>query len=403
MLCVILSSVVISNTALAVTENTKASNKAKLTIEELRIPRAEQAMPAVRDYYLWDTFEQKWLEQEHFSKARQLVSILGDDLWQFSKRQNQKSVLKDDRPLYWTRLAITSFLRENSLEFSASEINALIEQFELSSRGQDDLAFTQKADKRILLTGFDPFLLDRNIAQSNPSGLAALMLDGTIIKYKGITAEINTAMIPVRYEDFDQGEIESLLSPFYALNSIDMIATISMGRTDFDLEHFPGLRRSAAAPDNLNVYTGANKSAPIVPKLLSEPLSTIEFVQYSLPYQAMMTAKGPYKVNDNRTVTTLLESNISEPNNPEVKKVTNKTFDAQSLSELDNAIAVEGGGGGYLSNEISYRSILLRNELGSSIPTGHIHTPRIKRFDPKVNQAIVEQIRSIIEKSLTEL
>ena len=151
------------------------------------------------------------------------------------------------------------------------------------------------------------------------------------------------------------------------------------------------------------MYTGANKSAPIVPKLLSEPLSTIEFVQYSLPYQAMMTAKGPYKVNDNRTVTTLLESNISEPNNPEVKKVTNKTFDAQSLSELDNAIAVEGGGGGYLSNEISYRSILLRNELGSSIPTGHIHTPRIKRFDPKVNQAIVEQIRAIIEKSLTEL
>lgn len=369
-----------------------------LTAEELRFTKAAKVMPVIRDYYLWDSFEQKWLEQEQYLKARQLVSVLGDDLWQFSKRQNQKGVLKDDRPLYWTRLAITAFLKQNPLEFTKTEIHALIEQFEVSSRGQDDLAFTKKVDKRILLTGFDPFLLDRNIDQSNPSGLAALILDGTVIKYKGITAEINTAMIPVRYEDFDQGEIEDLLAPFYALDSVDMIATISMGRTDFDLEHFPGLRRSATAPDNLNVYTGANKSAPLVPKLLSEALSDIEFVEYSLPYQAMMTAKGPYKVNDNRTITILGQGKTTDGH-----KVENKTFDAQSLTELANAVAVEGGGGGYLSNEISYRSILLRNELASSIPTGHIHTPRIKGFDPKVNQAIVEQIKAILEKSLTEL
>jgi pyrrolidone-carboxylate peptidase len=405
----VLSSVIISNTTLALAENSSANNiNPKLTIEELRYTKAEQAMPAINDYYLWDVFEQKWLEQEKYAKARQLVSVLGDDLWQFSKRQNQQAMLKDDRPLYWTRLAITAFLKQNPLDFTVSENKALIEQFEVSSRGQDDLAFIKKADKRILLTGFDPFLLDRNIEQSNPSGLAALLLDGTVIKYKGITAEINTVMIPVRYEDFDQGEIEDLLAPFYALNSVDMIATISMGRTDFDLEHFPGLRRSATAPDNLNVYTGANKSAPIVPKLLSEPLSDIEFVQYSLPYQAMMTAKGPYKVNDNRTVTILGQASLGQASlghsdDTDAKKIENKTFDAQSLAELDNTVAVEGGGGGYLSNEISYRSILLRNELGSTIPTGHIHTPRIKGFDVKVNQAIIEQIKAILEKSLTEI
>lgn len=370
----------------------------ELTAEELRWTKAEQVMPVISSYYPWADFKRDWLRQDNFSKARQLVSNFGEDLWQFSKRQNQQAVIKDDRPLYWTRLAITAFLKQSPLGFTVNETKALIEQFEVSSRGQGDLAFTQTTDKRILLTGFDPFLLDENIDQSNPSGLTALMLDGTVIQYKGITAEINTVMIPVRYEDFDDGEIEDLLAPFYALNSIDMIATISMGRKDFDLEHFPGLRRSASAPDNLNVYTGASKSSPIIPKLVDAALSDIEFVEYSLPYQAMMKALGPYKVNDNRTITVL----GNQEGGSSVKS-ENKTFDAKSLAELEHSIAVEGGGGGYLSNEISYRSILLRNELASTIPTGHIHTPRIEGFDPKVNQAIVEQIKAMLEKSLVAL
>ena len=98
-------------------------------------------------------------------------------------------------------------------------------------------------------------------------------------------------MVPVRYADFDQGEIESLLAPFYALNSVDLISTLSMGRSDFDLEHFPGLRRSATAPDNVNVYTGANKTNPLVPSLVAAPLIGDEFVLFSLPYNAMMKAK----------------------------------------------------------------------------------------------------------------
>jgi pyrrolidone-carboxylate peptidase len=371
----------------------------QLTAEELRFTKAAQVMPVINDYYPWGSFEQKWLMQESYVKAMQLVDALGGDLWQFSKRQNQQGGLKDDRPLYWSRLAITAFLKQNPLDFSKGETKELIEKFEVSSRGQSDLAYTKKTDKRILLTGFDPFLLDKNIDQSNPSGLTALMLDGTVVEYKGITAEINTVMIPVRFEDFDQGEIEELLAPFYALNSVDMIATISMGRAEFDLEHFPGLRRTSSAPDNLSIYTGGSKVNPLVPELLSIPLSNKEFVQFSLPYQAMMKAKGPYKINDNRTVTVLGVTSDSE----EPLESNNKTFDANSLIELASTTSVEGGGGGYLSNEISYRSILLRNKLASTIPTGHIHTPKIKGFDKKTNQAIVEQIKAMLELSLTEI
>jgi pyrrolidone-carboxylate peptidase len=236
------------------------------------------------------------------------------------------------------------------------------------------------------LTGFDPFLLDRNIEQSNPSGVAAQMLDGLVIEHAGITAEINTVIVPVRFVDFDQGFIEKTLAPFYALNSVDMVVTVSMGREDFDLERFPGKRRSASAPGNLNIYSGGSKENPVISQLYNRPLPGPEFVEFSLPVAHMLKAEGKFKINDNHQVTTL-----------------EKTFQPSSLIELKDAIAVEGSGGGYLSNEISYRSIRLKNQLDSSIPTGHIHTPRIKQFEPETNRAIIEQIVKMLELALPSL
>ncbi len=368
--------------------------KLPLDIEEQRVIKAQEAMPGVNDHFDWSAFKNNWAHKNTFTLAKQSLSLLGEQLWQYSKEQAKNGQTVDDRPLYWTRLAIISFVKTSENIYSQSELTALVETFESTSRGRNDLAYTQATDKRILLTGFDPFLLDRNIKQSNPSGLAALLLDGVVIKYtKGgtvITAEINTAMIPVRYDDFDQGEVESLLAPFYALNSVDLIATISMGRSDFDLEHFPGLRRSATAPDNVNVYTGANKNNPLIPSLLESSLKGDEFVLFSLPYQAMMKAKGPYKINDNRGIT-ILEGGAA------------KDITANSLTELVDKIAVQGGGGGYLSNEISYRSIALRDKLDSTIPTGHIHTPRISRFDHATNQAIIAQIEAMLIQALAEI
>ncbi len=368
--------------------------KLPLNIEELRVVKAQEAMPGVNAHFNWSTFKNSWAQKSTFILAQQSLSLLGDQLWQYSKDQESNGQIVDDRPLYWTRLAIISFVKTSPTKYSQTELTALVKTFENASRGRNDLTYQHATDKRILLTGFDPFLLDRNIKQSNPSGLAALLLDGVVIKYtqgdKVISAEINTAMIPVRYDDFDQGEVESLLAPFYAVNSVDLIATISMGRSDFDLEHFPGLRRSATAPDNVNVYTGANKSNPLIPSLLEAPLKGDEFVLFSLPYQAMMKAKGAYKINDNRGVT-ILESGAA------------KDITANSLAELADKIAVQGGGGGYLSNEISYRSIALRNKLGSTIPTGHIHTPRISGFDVTTNQAIIAQIEAILIQALAEI
>lgn len=362
-----------------------------LTVEEQRIDQIHASHPAILTIFSDEisTFQRKWQNTASYQEAKDLVTHYSGHLWLAAKHQILSSKSMDDRPLYWARLLSSKIMRSVQPKFTLAQAqkNALLDMLEQGTRGRTDLAYKQGAMKKILLTGFDPFLLDRNINQSNPSGVAALLLDGQIIEYKGVTAEINTVMVPVRYEDFDNGTIESLLAPYYALNNVDMIVTVSMGRTEFDLERYPGKRRSVTAPDNVNILSGGTKKQPIISKLHNRPLPGNEFVEFSLPIKQMQLAKGPYKIIDNHKVTT----------------IENGTHSPTTIAELNGEIAVSGSGGGYLSNEISYRSIRLRNELNSNIPTGHIHTPRIQQFEPEIEGKIVEQINAMLKQSLVAL
>jgi pyrrolidone-carboxylate peptidase len=292
----------------------------------------------------------------------------------------------DDRVLYWSRLEMSKLVKLSPVYASLlpTQQQDILWKLELLTRGQQDIKFDKGTNKKILVTGFDPFFLDRNIDQSNPSGVAALALDDLVINFEGKSAEIETLIVPVRFADFDQGMIEALLSPYY--DQVDMIVTISMGRENFDLERFPGLRRSAKAPDNANIYTGADQKTPLVPQLNGKPLTSPEFVEFSLPVAAMQKAVGHYKINDNKNITTL---------------TGNRT--ANNLAELATETSVQGSGGGYLSNEISYRSIVLRNKLNVNLPVGHIHTPRIKAFEPETSKKVVEQIKQMLSFALTEI
>jgi len=381
--------ILLTITALLLSNTTYAK---QLTVEELRIENATIKMPEVMKTFTTniDDFKHAWQEADSYQKAKNITILHAQKLWLDAKNKVQSAATLDDRPLYWARLLASKVIRSNSpsFELSMQQTQALLTLFEQGSRGQMDLEYTQATHKKILLTGFDPFLLDKNINQSNPSGIAALKLDGQVITYQGITAEINTVMIPVRYKDFDEGLIESLLAPYYALNNVDMIVTVSMGRKEFDLERFPGKRRSVTAPDNLNILSGGTKEAPIISKLHNKPLPGEEFVLFSLPIKQMQLAKGPYKVIDNHKVTSIDES------------LKPKDIEPHTLSQLNGHIAVNGSGGGYLSNEISYRSIRLRDQLNSNIPTGHIHTPRIQQFEPEIEAKIVQQIRTMLELSL---
>ncbi|MDZ7827446.1 MAG: cytochrome c3 family protein [Gammaproteobacteria bacterium] len=346
-------------------------------VEEARVPEAQAALPDVLE-----TVDSELLaDVPRADDPEALARSLGDRLW---RRQVQASAdgRLDDRPLYWQRLAARRSLRADCDVRPDLDCDALLDAFEWASRGAGDLEFPTDADLRILISGFDPFFLDRDITQGNPSGAAALALDGSRFGIGDHRVAIEALMIPVRFADFDAGRIETLFEPWLREDGADLVVTISMGRDAFDLERFPGRRRSAEAPDNRNVLTGASPRTPRIPRMgPGRILPGPEFVEFSLPAAAMRATPGFWAVRDNHRVTTLRGG----------------TFEAPSLAALQGTIAVQGSGGGYLSNEISFRTVRLARALDSGVAVGHLHTPRISGQGPETVAAIVGQIRAILE------
>lgn len=368
-----------------------ASEYQQLTIEEQRIEKAKLAMPLITSQLAKrvDDFTDQISKANNFTVLTQLVIRHGNGVWEDALVKFKQNNDFDDRALYWARLQMSEALRSSTAfkQLLPHQQKKLLWKYELLSRGQQSITFDKKADKKILLTGFDPFFLDRNIKQSNPSGVIAMSLDNVVLSLAGETAEIEVLIVPVRFADFDQGMIEELLTPYIKSNDIDMVVTVSMGRENFDLERFPALRRSAKAPDNLNVLTGADTKSPQIPLLKGASLAGPEFVEFSLPVDTMKNAPGRYKINDNHAVATLSAGE----------------FDAKSLNEISSSTSVKGSGGGYLSNEISYRSILLRDKYQPLLPVGHIHTPRIKTFEPKTLSDIVNQTKQMITLAISKI
>jgi pyrrolidone-carboxylate peptidase len=340
-------------------------------VEEARIEAARSALPDL----LGDLAP---LELPCDAGAERAARLAGRVLWRDAASRVHRDLegAGDDRPLYWQRLTTLRDARGNCPRAIAA--------FEAASRGFADVIFDAGSEVKVLVTGFDPFLLDRDVTQSNPSGVAALYLDDlrTEVDAGGSrrSVEIQSIVVPVRFQDFDDGLVEREIVPLALRNEVDLLVTISMGREAFDLERFPGRRRSASAPDNRNVLTGGSAERPVLPRLGEAPLAGPEFVESTLPIAAMLAVKGPFEVRDNRVVTTLEEG----------------TFEAASLEALDGRTAVRGGGGGYLSNEISYRVLNALRAEPDAPRSGHVHTPRIRGHDPASIAAIVRQIEAMI-------
>ncbi|WP_306336503.1 pyroglutamyl peptidase [Streptomyces sp. KL118A] len=311
-----------------------------------------------------------------YGQAQRLVVREGRSLWRRAvdraQGKQQSGLSKDDdRPLYWARLGMTRELRQwepNRFSLTPEQRDRLMGALERSSRGQDTVDHRSGKHgsghgnghgrghvKRILVTGFDPFTLDRDVRISNPSGAAALALDGTTIRTADGPARVEAVVFPVRWDDFADGAVERALRPY--LPHVDLFTTISQGRVGkFDIERTNGAWRGGFA-DNENLSrTG------IVP--VSDPATQPQWTSTTLPYKEIVAAKtGHFPVYDNTSVTEI-PAGGSEP----VVRPDGPT---------EGSAARAGGGGDYLSNEIAYRATLLRDRLGlhDRLPGGHVHTP----------------------------
>ncbi|MFC8077127.1 pyroglutamyl peptidase [Streptomyces sp. NPDC057307] len=311
-----------------------------------------------------------------YAQAERAAVRHGEQLWQRAVDRAQgrgpaggELSRDDDRPLYWARLAMTRELRAWHAESGLSEAAGvrLLERLESASRGQDSMTDRgkerdrdrAKGVKRIVVTGFDPFTLDRDIRISNPSGAVALALDGTVIRTADGPARVETAVFPVRWGDFADGTVERALRR--ALPRADLFVTVSQGRVGrIDVERYNGAWRGGFG-DNENV-----SETGLVP--VRDPATQPQWTKTTLPYAGIVAADtGRFPVYDNTSVTEIpagATAPVVRPDGP-----------------TPGSAARAGGGGDYLSNEIAYRATLLRDRLGLDIPGGHVHTP-VLQFGP---------------------
>ncbi|WP_458086026.1 pyroglutamyl peptidase [Streptomyces malaysiensis] len=306
----------------------------------------------------------------------------------------------DDRPLYWARLGMTRALGQWQPGFPLTDARraALLAALERTSRGQDSLDLPAGTKiKRIVVTGFDPFQLDADVRRSNPSGAAALALDGTTIRTDSGTARVETAVFPVRWADFADGTVERTLLPSFGPGPrrVDAFMTVSQGRAGrFDVERTNGAWRGGY-PDNANV--SRTETVPI-PAGVPTPSPQPQWTTTTLPYEKIVAAAtGPVPVYDHTEVTEIpagATTPVVRPDGPTA-----------------GSTARAGGGGDYLSNEIAYRATLLRDAVGLKAPGGHLHTPVLQfgagNTDPATGQvtdpdfvrnreAITAQVRSVL-------
>ncbi|KUN72346.1 pyroglutamyl peptidase [Streptomyces canus] len=300
-----------------------------------------------------------------YAEARKVVVRQGSALWKRAVDRAQGRgpaggdlSRDDDRPLYWARLGMTREVRtwEPSFGLSEEQRAALLGELERTSRGQTAVRYPGGDRlKRVLVTGFDPFTLDRDIRISNPSGASALALDGTVIETAEGPARVETVVFPVRWQDFTDRTVERALRPY--LKKVDLFTTVSQGRVGrFDVERTNGAWRGGF-PDNDNV--GVTGVVPV-----ADPASQPQWTTTTLPYKAIVDADtGRFPVYDNTSVTEIPAGGTL----PVVRA------DGPTAGSTARA----GGGGNYLSNEIAYRVTLLRDRLGlhDVLPGGHVHTP----------------------------
>jgi pyrrolidone-carboxylate peptidase len=337
------------------------------TVEEQRLDRAVPREILERSGF--DTVPLRFTRAlgtaRSYAEARKVVVRQGSALWKRAVDRAQGRgpaggdlSRDDDRPLYWARLGMTREVRtwEPSFGLSEGQRAALLNELERTSRGQTAVRYPGgERLKRVLVTGFDPFTLDRDIRISNPSGASALALDGTVIETAEGPARVETVVFPVRWQDFTDRTVERALRPY--LKKVDLFTTVSQGRVGrFDVERTNGAWRGGF-PDNDNI--GVTGVVPV-----PDPASQPQWTTTTLPYKAIVDADtGRFPVYDNTSVTEI----------PAGGTVPVVRADGPTAGSTARA----GGGGNYLSNEIAYRVTLLRDRLGlhDVLPGGHVHTP----------------------------
>ena len=335
----------------------------------------------------------------NLSDATASMQQIGSDLWtHYHASTTPPLITVNDRELYWTRLFIIRELRQWHPVFTltTAQRTSIIELFEMASRGLSVTRFRNVAPgvKKILISGFDPFDLNATgITAGNPSGAVVLALDRQTVHGTNCNAEIQGAVFPVEYREFDQGMVESYFGNFLSgANRVDMIMTISLSpgnRTATPaLDRWAARERGGHRDNDEQPSTDAQFESGLRTRYPTGVHARDEFIESTLPVTEM-SAGGAASIDEGFLGTDSTGSSVS-------------TSSTQRATPPAGTTAVSGSGGDFLSNEIFYRVRLLQlnQPTANNIPMGHLHVPNTP---PSGYGVLVDRVKLILRNSLTFL
>ncbi len=315
------------------------------------------------------------------------ITTLGTSLWTEAHTATAGGH-PDDRPLYWARLRMAAAMKSHRrLLKNSAERALLVEAFEKATRGFESITFgSVGSGKKVLVVALDPYGFDTlGLEGSNPAGVVALELSGESVSGTG-SGQIESVLLPVRYEDYDGGYLERLFEQyiFDPAKRVHMILVLGRnGTRDFlSLERFAGRGRSKTAPDNMD-----RKSADRV----GAGSEWLEFYPTTIPVNAMMQGQigrsggqifyfnqsylaWSYDATGNRSEQSIEKAGtgLSGPN------------ETSHTAPAPTGVAVEGSGGAYLANEVFYRLAHLAANPPAGLPASSIAIGLLDIPDPSI-------------------
>jgi pyrrolidone-carboxylate peptidase len=364
-------------------------------------------------------------------EAAAVGQALGERIWQRARQRARSSpdlaVGSHFEPLTRLRDVIDRYRALGGTDQASRRrvehiFDALRHGLDLGGSGGSSVRFPRSGPRgrlRFLVTGFEPFAAGRPPPEAwNTSGPTALALDDTEIRDGGrMLAHVQSVVLPVDFRSFHLGLVERIVG---GSGPFDAVVTVSMDRglsgevaleryaVNFhDVRGAPGVQSGPiplpAFPVPAPASAAAHEGAAIVPAWsrlgeLSHPGSTgglgarTRSTGLGLRFDDSATAAAAaadLRAADSAAAiaVTGADLRIDGPDTLADRLVgafrpaggggaANRVeWPALGGGQTFRAAVVEGPGGDFLSNEVSYRAIRLLQQQQPGAASFHVHTP----------------------------
>ncbi|MGH8899287.1 MAG: hypothetical protein ACRDZ4_20225 [Egibacteraceae bacterium] len=387
-------------------------------------------------------------------EARRVGEAAGQRLWTWAKHARSLDDQSHLRHLEAMRVLLRAISRGAATGRHAGDptnrsarVSAVFDVIEFAfhsaARGAADLTFSAgrtagREVLRVLLTGFDPFepsgtLAPAQAGEWNPSGAAVIALDNTPVPIQAAggrpaTAAIEGVVLPVSYTEFDTGLVERIVRS--RLGQLDAAITVSMNGRIVDANAAVRIERYAVgvrdtgqpvpaagleplgAPileargpiQEIAQATGrpARGRRPAIPTPTIGEEITFRFASPAIANAASRTLglapqnRRDVAISDEQALHRILSTMRREANGLDL------TFEAGGRSFT--ARVLQGPGGAFLSNEVSYRMLrMLQSAGGGPSVSFHVHTPSGTRLPQDTSTPEARRVRAEAVRDATGL